>query len=115
MNPYVFIVGCSRSGTTLLRRMVDAHPRIAITRETHWIPEPVRRRTGLTADGRVGPEIVPFLLGQRRFHHMGIERDDLERLLAGEERPTYARFVTALFDGYGRRQGKAVVGDKTPG
>ena len=26
MNPYVFIVGCARSGTTLLQRMVDAHP-----------------------------------------------------------------------------------------
>ena len=25
-NPYVFIVGCPRSGTTLLQRMVNAHP-----------------------------------------------------------------------------------------
>ena len=37
MNPYVFIVGCPRSGTTLLRRIIDAHRKIAITRETHWI------------------------------------------------------------------------------
>ncbi len=32
-NPYVFIVGCPRSGTTLLKCMVDAHPQIAIPRE----------------------------------------------------------------------------------
>jgi hypothetical protein len=30
VNPYVFIVGCPRSGTTLLRRIVDAHPAIFI-------------------------------------------------------------------------------------
>ena len=33
-NPYVFIVGCPRSGTTLLQRMVDAHPQTAITPES---------------------------------------------------------------------------------
>ena len=37
-NPYVFIVGCPRSGTTLLQRLVDAHPQIAIILESHWIP-----------------------------------------------------------------------------
>ena len=36
-NPYVFIVGCARSGTTLLRRIVNAHPQIAIMPESHWI------------------------------------------------------------------------------
>jgi Sulfotransferase family len=37
VNPYVFIVGTTRSGTTLLQRMVDAHPQIAVVHETHWI------------------------------------------------------------------------------
>src|SRR5215472_17428060 len=32
-NPYVFIVGCPRSGTTLPQRMLDAHPKIAMTPE----------------------------------------------------------------------------------
>lgn len=36
MNPYVFFVGCPRSGTTLLRRIGDAHPKLAIVRELHW-------------------------------------------------------------------------------
>ena len=35
MNPYVFIVRCLRSGTTLLRRMVNAHPQIAIPLARH--------------------------------------------------------------------------------
>jgi Sulfotransferase family len=53
VNPYVFIVGASRSGTTLLRRMVDAHPDIAITRETHWIVE------ALKGEGGISPEAPP--------------------------------------------------------
>ena len=33
MNPFLFIVGCPRSGTTLLGRMLDAHPDIAVIHE----------------------------------------------------------------------------------
>ena len=34
-----FIVGVGRSGTTLLRLMLDAHPAFAIPPETHFVPE----------------------------------------------------------------------------
>ena len=37
--PAPFIVGVPRSGTTLLRLMLDAHPQLAIPPETHFIPE----------------------------------------------------------------------------
>jgi hypothetical protein len=33
----VFIVGAPRSGTTLLRTLLDAHPQLAIAQETHWL------------------------------------------------------------------------------
>jgi hypothetical protein len=46
VNPYVFIVGCPRSGTTLLQRIVGAHPDIAIVFETHWIPRWFEERRG---------------------------------------------------------------------
>jgi len=103
LNPYLFIVGCPRSGTTLLRRMVDAHPEIAITRETHWIP-------GLAGD--VTPELLDALVAHRRFAKLESERHELEALAA--EAPTYAELVAALFDRYGAVRGKRLVGDKTP-
>jgi len=37
-NPFLFVVGCPRSGTTLLQRMLDSHPRLAVTNDTHFIP-----------------------------------------------------------------------------
>jgi hypothetical protein len=113
MNPYLFIVGCPRSGTTLLRRMVDAHPRIAIVGETHWIPEVVRGGRGLDIGGRVTAKLPPVLLSHPKFPTLGIEREQVERLAAG--RPSYPAFVAALFDVYGARCGKPIVGDETPG
>ncbi len=42
MEPFVFLLGCARSGTTILERVVDAHPRIAIMPELHWITDRFR-------------------------------------------------------------------------
>ena len=33
-----FIVGCERSGTTLLRLILDAHPRLCVPTESNFIP-----------------------------------------------------------------------------
>ena len=37
--PAPFVVGVGRSGTTLLRLMLDAHPQLAIPAETHFVPQ----------------------------------------------------------------------------
>jgi Sulfotransferase family len=45
MNVAPFIVGAPRSGTTLLRLMLDAHPRLAIPPETAFIPALLARQS----------------------------------------------------------------------
>ncbi len=37
--PAPFVVGMTRSGTTLLRLMLDSHPELSIPPETHFLPE----------------------------------------------------------------------------
>jgi hypothetical protein len=115
MNPYVFIVGCARSGTTLLRRMVDAHPLIAITRrETHWIPDCFHKRIGITPDGMVTHDLISWLMGYERFQLMDITQTELEELLAAEPALPYADFVSRVFDLYAKHEGKKLAGEKTP-
>ena len=114
-NPYLFMVGCPRSGTTLLKRMVDSHPQIALTRETHWITRFCKGRTGLTPQGLVTPELISKLFEYHRFPHLKISRDKLEAILASDQPISYADFVSRIFDLYGQRNGKRLVGDKTPG
>src|SRR5215217_8939477 len=50
--PVPFVVGATRSGTTLLRLMLDAHPDLAIPYETHFIPQLIRtaRKRGVSCE-----------------------------------------------------------------
>src|SRR5947207_13021648 len=57
--PAPFVVGVPRSGTTLLRLMLDAHPQLAIPPETHFLP-------GLLCPRMALPGLV---LGQRLGGH----------------------------------------------
>ena len=117
MNPYVFIVGCARSGTTLLQRMINAHSQIAITPECHWICRLFEQGRGLTPDGVVTAELVPLLLEDLhpRFARLKIGRQELLRLLESDRAVHYSSFVSSIFDLYGKAKGKELVGNKTPG
>lgn len=113
-NPYVFIVGCPRSGTTLVQRLVNAHPRIAIIPEAHWIYQLPEHRTGMTPDGMVDEKIVPALLEHPKFARLAINCDQLLALIGGNPRLAYSTFLRRVFDLYGRMQNKDLVGNKTP-
>jgi hypothetical protein len=114
MNPFVFIVGCPRSGTTLLQRVVNAHPRLAIINQSKWIPGLLKKVTHWSSADLVTGDMIPRLLKNTRLtQKLGIGPEDLEPLLATGPLP-YARFVSGVFDLYGRAQAKSLVGDKTP-
>src|ERR687893_1347056 len=115
MNPYVFIVGCPRSGTTLLQRIVDAHPHIAIIHQSRFIPYFFEGRRGLTPEGLVTTKLVDRLLEARGVKNLQTSRELLESLVEAGEPVSYSTFVTGVFDLYGQGQGKGLVGDKTPG
>jgi hypothetical protein len=114
MNPYVFFVGCPRSGTTMLGRMVNAHPQIAVIHELQWIARYFEKRKGLTENGSVTPRLIPKLMANPRFARLQVGAHELERLIGAGEM-TYSSFVTALFDLYGAAKRKSLVGEKNPG
>jgi Sulfotransferase family len=117
MNPYVFIIGCPRSGTTLLQRMVNAHPQVAITPESHWIPRLFEKPWALTPGGVIEHKLIRELGAHPKFARLGIGRQELKKLekLSRNGHPlTYSSLVTAIFDLYGQAQRKPLVGDKTP-
>jgi hypothetical protein len=115
VNPYAFVVGAARSGTTLLQRMLDAHPQLAVVNETYWLRRRFREQAGLTREGFVTPALLPQLLASPRFPRMGVTEEDLVRLLSAEGPVRYDRFVGRIFDLYAARRGKPLAGDKTPG
>jgi hypothetical protein len=114
MNPYVFFVGCPRSGTTLLRRMADAHPDLAVLPEQHWVPRFWERQIGITPEGFVTRDLQDMLLADRRFAARGLPLNRVAELVENATPKHYARFVGDLFDLYGEMKGKPLVGEKTP-
>jgi hypothetical protein len=98
----------------VLQRVVDAHPRLAIVSQSRWIPGFFKMITRRSPEGLVTPEMILRLFRYRGlFRKMGISREELEPMLADGPLP-FARFVSGIFDLYGRARGKALVGDKTP-
>jgi hypothetical protein len=110
--PAPFVVGVGRSGTTLLRLMLDAHPELAIPPETHFIPALIKA----AEQGKTRPrQFLRVVTAERRFGDFGINPDDLlERWR--ELRPLDAAdAIRAFFELYAEQAGKPRWGDKTPG
>lgn len=114
MNPYVFFVGCSRSGTTLLRRIGDAHPALAVLPEQHWLPRYWEWHIGITPEGMVTRDLLDILLADRHFMRLELPFRRVVKLVENGPPKHYARFVAELFDLYGELNGKGMAGEKTP-
>ncbi len=110
-EPGFFILGCARSGTTLLHRIVDAHPLVAVTPEMHWIPNHLKTNDG---EQLVTPGTISELVDHKRFAQFGLDRMDFEGLLGPGESVPYRDFLLRLFGLYGEVKGKSVVANKTP-
>jgi Sulfotransferase family len=111
-DPHLFIVGCARSGTTLVRRIVDAHPEIAITTEMHWISHYVNYFKN--QNRLVTPELISELTRHKRFAQFEIPREQFEALLGSGEALPYPTFLNRVFGLYGKIKNKPLVGNKTP-
>ena len=111
-SPAPFIVGVGRSGTTLLRLMLDAHPDLAIPPETHFVPDLI----GLCKSGASPDRLAAEVRASRHWADLGVGRDELETAFAElGSRPKAAPVLRAFYEGYAARQGKSRWGDKTPG
>ena len=110
--PAPFVVGVARSGTTLLRLMLDAHPELAIPPETHFIP--TLAQTCGTGDRDAGACALEALTSDPRWPDFGLERDALERRIEELRPATLGDALRAFYQLYAARFGKPRWGDKTP-
>jgi hypothetical protein len=110
-NPFIFVVGCPRSGTTLLQRMLDNHPELAVANDTHFIPRAFG--TGAIAeDPLLSDDLVQAAIGYHRFPRLGISKDVAQQIARGAR--TYGDFVGRLYSAFAQMHGKPLGGEKTP-
>lgn len=110
-NPCVFVVGCPRSGTTLLQRMLNNHPHLAVAYDTLFIPAAVRGQR--EKNPAVTPALLESIRNFRRFHRFGLPEGILESLASGAD--DYAELVARIYDAYARSHAKPLGGEKSPG
>lgn len=109
MSPPFFIVGSARSGTTLLRVILNAHSEVAVPPESRFVTEL------WNGSDEVDPEdFIERLASHRQFQGWSLDPDLVRRELGGGDHITYARAVEGTYFAYMRAHGKTRWGDKTP-
>ncbi len=91
VKPPIFVLGCQRSGTTLLRRILDSHPNIVCPPESVFLEE--LSKVYETERSIAGLESMGFS-----------EEDILEQM---------RMFTTFFFEGYAKSKSKPRWADKT--
>jgi hypothetical protein len=114
--PPFFVVGSARSGTTLLRVMLERHPDVAIPPESHFIPKLWERRGRYGAGDRLERprEFLRDLASDSRFRSWDLPIQAVADELELVERPTFAQGIEAAFVAFAKADGKTRWGDKTP-
>ena len=110
----VFIVGCGRSGTTLLRVMLAGSERLMIPPECDFLWR-AARRFGTTArmTGR-HEEFIELLGGISSFPALELSADDLRDELKRQSGDTIAGCIETVYRVYARLHGRSRWGDKNP-
>lgn len=114
----IFVIGCPRSGTTLLQLMLHAHERIAIPPETRFVLTSYRARNdfGDLREEANRRALAAAITRERRtlFYDLGLDAQEVtEEIAAGP--PTLGSALGTVFRAYARRFGKPRWGDKRPG
>lgn len=94
-GPPIFIMGTQRSGTTLMRLILDSHDHIAIGFET-----------GFMRAVQSIKEIPDWKYGKEWYRRYGMDEADINRRIN--------EFYSGIFGDYARAQGKVRWGEKTP-
>ncbi|MCA9298232.1 MAG: sulfotransferase [Phycisphaerales bacterium] len=111
-NPYLFVVGCQRSGTTMLQRMLDAHPRLAVAYDSLFITRVIKGEAP-GFDPALTPDVVEQARSHPRFSRLGLDDEAVAR--AASASTVYSAFVSHLYDELALKHGKPLAGEKSPG
>jgi hypothetical protein len=111
-DPFLFIVGCGRSGTTLLRAMCNSHPRLAIPPESHFVVCLAERHSAPRSFDCSA--FLDDLYRDERFDLWQLDREQVEQSLARSSSADYADAVRQVFGTWAAVRGKQRYGDKTP-
>lgn len=114
----LFIVGCGRSGTTLLRTILNRHAEIDLSHECRFVPFMARHRSRYEGASfqvdRFVHDLYTLPTSRSRFGTWGLEQDTVRSALADAKPQGLAEAIRTVY-GLRAHNGSRVWGDKAPG
>ncbi|MGF1524208.1 MAG: sulfotransferase [Leptolyngbyaceae cyanobacterium] len=110
-----FIVGCPRSGTTLLQQMLDAHPEVAVAPETHFMRLfwNARDEYGDLTEDHNYQQLLDKIIALPEFLEMELDAQEFLET-AWHVKRTYAVIFQLLLEKFAHRRSAKIIGEKTP-
>jgi len=106
----VFIVGVTRSGTTLFEQILNRHPRLSIYHESHFLRQVWANANTTTLNAA---QMREALAKTRNLASQGLKADTIERHFLATDRSLHALYDTILRLRM-EENGKLRPGEKTP-
>jgi hypothetical protein len=112
---FPFVVGVGRSGTTLVRAILDTHPDMAIPGESHFIPVMVKEGRRYEApSGFRQDRFLEDLTRHQRFRRWGLPEERVRSSFSLDPPISLAAAIRRVYALVAEGRGKARYGDKTP-
>lgn len=112
---FPFLVGCNRSGTTMLRGMFDSHPDVAVPPESYFVIPALRRASAYEAGGRFDVEtFLADLRANASFRRNWELPAAALTALRDDPPPDTAAALLRLYTAYATERDKTRAADKTP-
>jgi hypothetical protein len=112
----IFVVGCPRSGTTMLSLMIHAHPRLAMPPESRFLLKTWRKRAkygDLSTPAKRTALAKSCVRTGSKVRDLGLDPDEtLQAILAAP--PTIGSAFGTVFKMFADKHGAARWGDKRP-
>lgn len=112
--PIPIIFGIQRSGTSLLRAMLDSHPDLAVPYETHFWQRFLKIAGDTRGERASRQKFLNSITKVFTWDDFGLDREEFSRQLLTVEPFTLAAGVRVFYNSYAARFSKPRCGDKTP-
>jgi hypothetical protein len=113
-SPYFFIIGSQRSGTTLLRLILNSNDKIAIPTEATFLMPFLNK--GLVSTSKIykteADTLFNYLWGNSQFQKWELTKSDLKNVIFKQE--TIKDIISDLYRVFSAKHNKTIAGDKSP-
>jgi len=113
--PFLFAVGCVRSGTTMLRAMLDSHADVAVPPESYFVAPALHRAAQYSANGQFDLDrLLADVTSDDSFGDWHLSSDALDAVRHDPRPATVPEAIARLYAAYARTRAKPLVADRTP-